>query len=152
MRVAWEARDDLDIQQVRSGKQLIGYTEITCHMIFDVKMDFTRKARFVTGGHLTQTPDTVTYSSVVSRDPIRLAFMVAELNDLEIMACDIGNAYLNAPCREKVWFRGGLDTGDDCGKILVITRALYGLKSSGASWCVALANTLTEFGFENNNC
>jgi hypothetical protein len=29
---------------------------IHCHMIFDVKMDFTRKARFVTGGHMTIPP------------------------------------------------------------------------------------------------
>ncbi len=30
-----------------------GYKWIRCHMIFDVKMDFTRKARFVAGGHRT---------------------------------------------------------------------------------------------------
>jgi hypothetical protein len=29
----------------------IGYKWIPCHMIFDVKMDFTCKARFVAGGH-----------------------------------------------------------------------------------------------------
>ena len=46
VKVAWEARDDLNIEQVRSGKQLIGYTEIVCHMVFDVKIDFTRKAPF----------------------------------------------------------------------------------------------------------
>jgi hypothetical protein len=28
----------------------IGYQHIRCHMIFDIKMDFTRKARFVAGG------------------------------------------------------------------------------------------------------
>ena len=61
VKVAWEARDDLDIEQVRSGKQLIGYTEIVCHMVFDVKIDFTRKAQFVAGGHLTDAPDTITY-------------------------------------------------------------------------------------------
>ena len=27
----------------------IGYTEITCHLIVDVKMDLTRKARYVAG-------------------------------------------------------------------------------------------------------
>ena len=32
----------------------------------DVKMDFTRKARYVEGGHKTKTPDTLTYASVVS--------------------------------------------------------------------------------------
>jgi hypothetical protein len=30
-----------------------GYTFIRCHMNFEVKMDFTRKARFVAGGHMT---------------------------------------------------------------------------------------------------
>ena len=149
VRVAWEVRDDLDIHKVRSGKELIGYTEITCHMVFDVKMDFTRKARFVAGGHLTDAPETVTYSSVVSRDSVRIALLAAELNGLDVMSCDVGNAYLNAPCREKVWFKGGLDTGDDMGKVSVITRALYGLRSSGASWRAMLARTLEDFGFQN---
>jgi hypothetical protein len=30
--------------------------KIPCHMIFDVKPDLTRKARFVTGGHMTDPP------------------------------------------------------------------------------------------------
>ena len=35
-----------------------GYQQIRCHMILDVKMgkNFRRKARFVTGGHTTETP------------------------------------------------------------------------------------------------
>ena len=148
VNVAWEARDDLDISDVRRGRALIGFTEIKCHMIFDVKMDFTRKARFVAGGHMTDAPSSITYSSVVSRDSVRLAFLIAELNGLNVMACDIGNAYLNAPCREKVWFQGGVETGEDRGKVLVITRALYGLKSSGASWRATLAGTLISLGFE----
>jgi hypothetical protein len=43
---------------------MIGFQEIKCHIIFDVKMDFTRKARFVAGGHLTQPATSSTYSSV----------------------------------------------------------------------------------------
>ena len=34
----------------------IGFQEIPCHIIFNVKMDFTRKARYVAGGHKTETP------------------------------------------------------------------------------------------------
>jgi len=30
----------------------VAYKWICCHMIFDVKMDFTRKARYVAGGHI----------------------------------------------------------------------------------------------------
>ena len=45
-----------------------GYQQIKCHMIFDVKMceNFRCKARFVAGGHTTETPTSLTYSSVVS--------------------------------------------------------------------------------------
>ena len=71
-------------------------------MIFDVKMDFTLKARFVAGGYMTETQALMTYSSVVSRESLRIAFTVAALNDLDVFVADIGNAYLNADCREKV--------------------------------------------------
>ena len=124
-------------EEVRAGKvpSLTGYQEIECHLIFDVKMDFTRKARFVAGGHMTETPVSICYSSVVSRDSVRLAFLVAALNDLDILSCDIGNAYLNAPCREKIWFKAGIECGRSLqGKVMRLVRALYGLKSSGASW------------------
>ena len=88
-------------------------------------MDFTRKARFVAGGHLTDTPSCMTYSSVVSRDSVRLAFLIAALNDLEVSSCDLANAYINAPCKEKIWFRAGLECGEDHGKVMIVERALY---------------------------
>jgi len=59
----------------------IGFKWIRCHMIFDVKMDFTRKAIFVAGGHMTNPPSAITYSSVVSRDSVRIAFLLAALNE-----------------------------------------------------------------------
>ena len=104
-------------------------------MIFDVKMDFTRKARFVADGSKTQTPVTVCYSSVVSRESVRLAFLMAAFHDINVFSCDISNAYLNAPCREIIWFVAGPECGSHVkGKVMKLVRALYGLKSSGASW------------------
>jgi hypothetical protein len=41
---------------VRAGKGLMDYMEIKCHMIFDVKKDFTPKARSVTGGQIPEAP------------------------------------------------------------------------------------------------
>jgi hypothetical protein len=110
-------------------------------------MDFTCKARFVAGGHTTDTPASINYSSVVSRDSVRLAFLIAGLNDLDVLVGDVTNAYLNALCREKIWFEGGAETGEDRGKVLVVTRALYGLKSSGAAWRADLAATLRDLKF-----
>jgi hypothetical protein len=117
VKVTWTAVEGVTPEQVRTGqaKELIGFQEIKCHIIFDVKMDFTRKARFVAGGHLTDAPGSMTYSSVFSRDSIRIAFIVAGLNDLELLAGDVTNAYLNAPCRERIWFEGQIETGDDQG-------------------------------------
>jgi hypothetical protein len=66
------------------------YQEIRCHMIFDVKMeDFCRKARFVAGGHTTDTPHAMTYASVVSRGYVRVALNLAALNDLDVKMDDI---------------------------------------------------------------
>jgi hypothetical protein len=126
---------------------MIGFQEIGCHIVFDIKMDFTRKARFCAGGHTTDTPVAMMYSSVVLRDSVWIGFMLAVLNGLDVMACDLEDAYLNAPCMEKIWFEGGLECGSNKGKMCVVVRALYGLKSAGASWCATLAQALHDFGF-----
>jgi hypothetical protein len=151
VRVAFERWDEGTLEQARDGKILVGYQEIGCHMIFDVKMDgsFTRKARLVAGGHTTETPASITYSSVVSRESVRLAFTIAGLNDLDVFAADISNAYLHAPCREKIWTIAGPEFGSDSGSVMVIVRALYGLKSSGASWRAMLAQSLTDLGYSS---
>jgi hypothetical protein len=71
-----------------------GHQKITGHMAFDVKMgeNFRRKARFVADGHKTKTPAALCYSSVVSRDSVRIPLTITALNDLDILACDIQNA------------------------------------------------------------
>ena len=81
----------------------VGYQFMKCHMIFDVKFgeNFRRKARLVAGGHMTETPATLTYSSVVSRDSVQIALTLAALNDLQVMSCDIQNAYLTADCQRE---------------------------------------------------
>jgi hypothetical protein len=133
-----------------SSKFLIGYQRIRCHMIFDIKMDdLTREARFVAGGHMTETPTLITYSSVVSRESVCLAFLLAVLNDLDVCMADVGNAYLNADCREKIWTIAGPEFGSDAGKVMIIKKALYGLKSSGAAWRTLFALSLEELDFTN---
>ena len=100
-KVAYEVQEGVQAEDARKGKipSLTGYQEIRCHIIFDVKMDFTWKARFVADGSQTMTPSAVCYSSVVSRESVRLAFLVAALHNLNVFARNISNAYLNAPCK-----------------------------------------------------
>ena len=91
VKVAWKADEKFTPEQIRSQRtnEYIGFQDIGCHLIFDVKMEFTRKARFVAGGHTTEAPSAITYSSVVSREIVRLDFMIATLNGLDIMSCDL---------------------------------------------------------------
>jgi hypothetical protein len=120
---------------LEEGQSLpVGYKEIKCHIVFDIKADFTRKCRYVAGGHMTDPPASITYASVVSRESVRIAFLIAALNGLDIAAADIGNAYINAPCRERVGITCGAEWGPLQGMKAKIVRALYGLKSSGAAW------------------
>jgi hypothetical protein len=109
----------------------VRYQKIPCHMVFDVKMeDFKRKARLVASGHKTKAPATITYASVVSRETVRIALMLAALNDLQVKVGDILNAYITAPVKEKVWTMLGPEFGQDAGKSAIISRALYGLKNA----------------------
>ena len=125
-----------------------GYKKITGHWVFDIKMDLTRKARFVAGGHLTDPPQEVTYSSVVSRDTVRIMLTIAALHDLDVRFFDIDNAYLNAETDEKVYFVAGQEFGPDlANRDVVIVMALYGLKSAGASFHRHLAGGMRDMGF-----
>ena len=80
------------------------FTEIKCHMIFDTKSALVRKARFMTGGHLTDPSKESVFSGVVTRDSIWTAFVAAALNVPDILAADVQNAHPNAPTKEKCWF------------------------------------------------
>ena len=106
-------------------KMPIGFKRITCHLIFGVKFDLTRKTRYVGGGHLTQVSPSLSYLSVLSRDSVRIMFLVAAFNDQDVKMCDIVNAYLNAETRERIWFTAGQEWGSRAGYEVIIVRALY---------------------------
>ena len=127
----------------------IGYKEVKCHVVWDIKLgeNFRRKARFVAGGHQTEVPTSLSYSSVVSRESVRIALTVAALNGLDVLACDIQNAYLTARCREKVYTIAGPEFGTEEGIVMIIRMALYGLKSSGAAFRSKLASVIWELGY-----
>jgi hypothetical protein len=68
----------------------VGYHFVKCHMIFSLRSgSLKQKARYVAGGHMTEAPSAITYTSVVSRESIRIGLLIATLNDLEVFAADI---------------------------------------------------------------
>ena len=81
----------------------------------------TEKTKRVAGGHTTNPPAGSTYAGVVSRESVRIAFTLAALNDLDIFAADIQNAYLTDPCGEKIIFPCGPEFGSEHkGKTAVV--------------------------------
>ena len=141
-RVAFNILDD--------GKQVEpGRTYLECYMVFDIKMDFTRKARYVANGSKTPDLDKTNYSGVVSRETVRIAFTYAALNGLNIMSADIQNAYLQAPISEKYWTICGPEFGPDLqGCKAHIVRALYGCKSAGRDFRNHLRSCMEMLEYE----
>ena len=51
--------------------------------------------------------------------------MIAALNDIDLQAADIENAYLTAPCRQKIWTRAEPEFGMDEGKVFIVVRDIW---------------------------
>ena len=153
----WQDCTDLEMTQlddydtfISKGKDAPlpkGYKLIRVHLVYAVKHDGRHKARLVADGHLTDVPVESVYSGVVSLRGLRLLVFIAELNGLEVWATDIGNAYLEAYTSEKVAIRAGPEFGARHGHLLLISKALYGLRTSGLRWHERLAEVLGSEGF-----
>jgi hypothetical protein len=126
-----------------------GWIQVSGHIIFDVKMDYTRKARWVLNGHLTPDATAVsTYAGVVSRESKRISLTYAALNDLDVITADIRNAYLQAPFSRKDYIICGIEFGlENVGKKSLIRRALYGGKTAGRDFRNHLRECMAFLGF-----
>lgn len=110
----------------------VGWKPATGHIIFDVKMNFTRKARWVIDGHKFKDPDGSTCAGVVSRESVKTALTYAALNELDVCAADIRNTYLQETSSQKDYIICGPEFGlKNQGKRDLIRRALYGGKAVG---------------------
>ena len=152
----WEEAIKLELDQINEykvfddrGSKRPGpdYKKIKVHLVFDCKHTGKRKARLVADGHLTDVPLESVYSGVVSMRGIRMITFLSELNGLKLWATDVGNAYLEAKTKEKLYIEAGPEFGELQGHFLVIDRALYGLCSSGARWHKRFADCLKKEGF-----
>jgi len=111
-------------------------------------MTLERTARWVKDGHKTPEPENSTYAGVVSRESVRIALTYAALNNLDVCACDIQNAYLQSPSSEKHYIICGPEFGlENVGKRAKIVRALYGGKSAGADYWHHVRSAMEEMGF-----
>ena len=110
----------------------IGYYRVKCHIIFGVKMEYFRcKDSLVEGENLTDPLSIITYTSVLSRETVRIALSLITLNHFPVKVAEIRNDYIPAPVTEKIWTVPGPDFGKDSVRKAIVVREIYGLKIAG---------------------
>ena len=120
-----------------------GYQKINVHLVHACKHDGCHKIRLVACGHLTHDPIDSIYSGVVSTRFVRLTIFLSKLNNMKVLGADIGNVYLEATTKENLCKVPGPEFEELQGHILVIHKALYGLKSSGLRWSQRILDNST---------
>ena len=75
-----------------------------------------------------------------------MVILLSELNQLELKGTEIGNAYLEAHTKEKMFIIAGPEFDDLKGHILVMDKALYGTRTAGACWHDHLFDFLKKMG------
>jgi hypothetical protein len=70
------------------------------------------------------------------------------LNGHELWAANVGNTYLVASAKEKVYIVAGPEFGERQGHAMLIKKVLYGLRTSGAHWHEHFADMLRNLGLE----
>ena len=123
------------------------YQFVKLTMIYEVKQDGCRKAHLVAGGHLVDPRGISTRSTVVKGVSVHLLDVIAHRDNLKVLCGDVGNAFDTAPCLEKVYSRAGPEFGDCHDSIMVLAKALYGLRSSSRAFCGHFADFLHSLGF-----
>ena len=150
LNVAWKRVDVVTPEQSRLGsvKELIECQDINCNIIFDSLKGFPQKARFFTGGHTTESQNSINHSSLLYYDSICIGFLLASLHVIDITDIDMDNDHLNAPCAEKIWFVCGNEYREDKCRVLLIIHALYGLRYADVLWRSVLAAAFQEIGLD----
>jgi len=122
-------------EYTEDGGAPVGHEYLDYHMVFDIKITLDQKCCLVADDQkVEEQPRENTYSSVPSRDSVRMFFLLAALNNCDVKAEDIQNAYLTAPITEKYWVKCGPEFGSNEGKTAKVVWALYSLPVAGAAF------------------
>jgi hypothetical protein len=76
-----------------------------------------------------------------------MLIFLPELNNLKTWTTDIGDAYLEAKTSEKVYIIAGPEFGVLQGNMMIIFKALYGLRTSGLRCHASFSSILRSEGF-----
>ena len=119
------------------------------HMIFGVNIDsaITIMARFFVDGHKFDTPTSMTYTSILSKQSVKVVLMLADLNGHNVKCSDVHNSYINSKTKEIVQFWNVREFGVHKGKVVIVVRSLSGMKGAGSAWSLALRKIIRDLVF-----
>ena len=117
-------------------------------MTFDVKVNGRHKSRMCVDGSVTDDLGPEIYACVILIRAVRLLIFLAQLNDIDVCAADVSQAFLYGDCPEKVYTKAGPEFGLELnGKYLLIKKGHYDLRSSVGSYHINLSNVLYNLEF-----
>ena len=133
-----------------NASMLMGCRKVADHLVFDMKMEFTRKDWWLLDGCKTPSLESSARASIVSREIVRMLFACAALNRLDAFAPDVRNACLHAPSSEKHFIKCGPEFGfKNVGKRAITRRALCGSKASGRDFRNHLRSCMLHLNFKS---
>ena len=71
-----------------------------------------------------------------------------DLKALKLSAYQMLGAYCDAPHGQKFWSEANPKCGINKGKVVVVIRGLYGLKSSSKAWRTLFSISLIKTGYK----
>ena len=72
----------------------VGYKKAIGHLIFDINMDFNKKAWWVKNIHFIPDLEDSMYAEVVYRESVRISIAYADLHPTQVLGVNVRNAYL----------------------------------------------------------
>lgn len=137
----------------KSAPQVQGQQVLDCMWVYVYKFDkhgrfLKAKARLVVRGDQQRgLHSEETYAATLAGKSFRTLIAVAAKFDLEMIQYDVVNAFCNAPINRDVFMRMPLGYRKP-GRLLLLNRALYGLRISPLLWQRELTKYLKELGFK----
>jgi hypothetical protein len=121
--------------------------------VFDVKSDSRKKARLVAKGfsQVEGIDYDQIFSPVVWFETLQIILALAAIQNWEIKAVDVRDAYLYGKLNEEIYMEQpeGFKVPGREHWVLQLWHALYGLKQAGLSWWNALSQSMSELGFKH---
>ena len=139
------------VVELPEGEKAIPYSEVFKDKRGPQGNIETRRARIVAGGHkqVEGIDYGETFAAAAKMPSVRVVLANAAEKDWEIHHVDVKSAYLNAPMDKPVHMKppqGVLKKGQE-GMVLLILKAIYGMKQSGRLWHRMLSKIMDELGF-----